>query len=75
MMSKRAIDLTAKGEDWFGNNIAVTCPCCSKVYLVSAVLSETGGKKGERQCPDCKRSTGVVHMGDKKEAYVMWDSN
>lgn len=39
-------------EDWHGNNAAVSCPCCGKVYLVSQFLN-----KGTRQCPKCKKSS------------------
>lgn len=76
-MNKRGIDPTLKSEDWFGNNIAVMCPRCNKVYVVSDFLKEPGGKQCERQCPDCKKSTGVVHGAKDKggEAYVIWDSN
>jgi hypothetical protein len=44
------------GEDWVGNNIAVTCPAegCAKVFLVSATLHRTG-----RECPACGNSKAL----------------
>ena len=35
-----------QAEDWEGNNIAVTCPVCGKVYIVSARIH-----RGKRACP------------------------
>jgi len=48
----------ADDEDWYGNNIAVTCPVCKKVFIVSAHM-----KGGERNCPKCGQSKGVVNGG------------
>jgi Zn finger protein HypA/HybF involved in hydrogenase expression len=47
-------------EDWEGNNIAVTCPACGKVYIVSSMLHRKG-----RACPNCGRSKGTVSGGEK----------
>ncbi len=33
---RRAIDPNQLGEDWLGNNVAVTCPLCNKVFVVIA---------------------------------------
>lgn len=41
-------------EDWAGNNVAVTCPACSKVYLVSGFMHRSG-----RACPKCGKSKVV----------------
>lgn len=53
--------------DWFGNNVAFTCPCCGQVFVVSAFLREKGGERGVRHCPNptCGRSRGVVVAGRK----------
>ena len=55
---QRAIDPNQLSEDWVGNNIAVTCPLCKKVFVVSAHLNRTG-----RKCPKCERSTAIVSGG------------
>jgi len=41
-------DNLAKGEDWYGNNAAVTCFNCGKVFLTSQILHRKG-----RACPQC----------------------
>jgi transcription elongation factor Elf1 len=73
---KRDIDDKAQTEDWFGNNIALTCPNCGKVYVVSGFLKEPGNEgRGERSCPNCGKSKATVH-GSKREggsAFVVWD--
>ena len=38
----------AAGEDWYGNNAAVTCYNCGKVFLTSQILHRKG-----RACPRC----------------------
>jgi DNA-directed RNA polymerase subunit RPC12/RpoP len=38
----------AKSEDWYGNNAAVTCFSCGKVFLTSQILHRKG-----RTCPEC----------------------
>jgi hypothetical protein len=45
----------AISEDWCGNNAAFTCPMCSQVFIVSAVLNRHG-----RASPGCGKSTGFV---------------
>jgi rRNA maturation endonuclease Nob1 len=42
-------------EDWYGNNAAVQCTACDKVFIVSAVLHRKG-----RSCPVCGKSTATV---------------
>lgn len=59
-MRERLVDPGRPGEDWEGNNIAVTCPVCSKVYLVSQQIHH-----GERACSGCGESTGIVSGGRK----------
>ena len=41
-------------EDWFGNNAALECPACGKVYIVSSFL------KSERPCPGCGKSRARI---------------
>jgi hypothetical protein len=43
--------------DWAGNNIALECPVCGEVYIVSKQLH------GERHCPGCGKSRGMVTGG------------
>ena len=45
-----------KNQDWLGNNIAVTCPVCGKVYLASYFLNRNKG----RDCPGCGKSKAFV---------------
>ena len=44
-LDKSALGLT---EDWYGDNAAVSCTSCGKVFIVSAVLNRKG-----RACPSC----------------------
>ena len=44
-LNKQNLALT---EDWYGNNAAITCFACSKVFLVSQILHRKG-----RTCPVC----------------------
>jgi RimJ/RimL family protein N-acetyltransferase len=55
---QRDIDLNQLEEDWLGNNIAITCPLCGKVFIVSALVN-----RGKRECPRCGKSLGVVSGG------------
>lgn len=58
-------------EDWEGNNAAVTCPHCSKVYIVSAIVH-----RGERRCPSCRRSAARISAqggrGTGGTASIQW---
>jgi predicted nucleic acid-binding Zn-ribbon protein len=57
----------AVGEDWYGNNAAVTCFKCGKVFLTSQILHRKG-----RACPQCgackvlftKAGVSVSEAGD-----------
>ncbi len=42
----RSLDKNALGkdEDWYGNNAAVACPGCGKVFLSSQVLNRRDGR-------------------------------
>jgi Zn finger protein HypA/HybF involved in hydrogenase expression len=68
-MAQRSIDPTRLDEDWEGNNIAVTCPACSKVFIVSGMLHD-----GKRDCPKCGKSTGTLEGGRKSggTAIIKW---
>jgi hypothetical protein len=57
-MNKRPVDDNNLSEDWVGNNIAIQCPACGKVYIVSGLIHH-----GERPCPKCGKSKGVVNGG------------
>lgn len=56
-MAKKELgkETLGRGEDWYGNNAAVRCPACDKVFIVSGFLN-----KGQRQCPACLRSTAQI---------------
>jgi uncharacterized protein (DUF983 family) len=61
------IDTLGPKVDWAGNNIALECPVCRKVYLVSGFIHK------ERACPDCGRSRGAVN-GTSKDGGTAWIS-
>lgn len=65
-MPSRPIDPRRPFEDWEGNNIALACPVCGKVYVVSGLIH-----RGERRCPICNESTGRVTI-DGAHAEVEW---
>lgn len=69
-MATRPIDRERTDEDWQGNNIAVTCPICKKVYLVSQLIH-----RGQRACPRCGRSAGRVDGGHDSggSAELEWE--
>jgi hypothetical protein len=48
-------DRLSRSEDWVGNNIALACPVCSKVFIVSGLIHKKG-----RSCPECKKATAYV---------------
>jgi predicted RNA-binding Zn-ribbon protein involved in translation (DUF1610 family) len=68
---QRDINAGALTEDWEGNNIAVTCPICGKVYLVNGAPQIHGGK---RACPNCGKSEATVDGGRKsgETASISW---
>ena len=57
-MNEQPVDQNSLSEDWVGNNIAIQCPACGKVYIVSGLIHH-----GERSCPNCGKSKGVVNGG------------
>ncbi len=72
-MQRRNIDPARLTEDFLGNNIAVTCPLCGKVFVVTTLPSLGGGK---RVCPNlqCGKSTAFVSGGALSggTAYIEW---
>ena len=54
-MPTRQLDPNNLGhdEDWEGNNAALRCPHCEKVFLVSGNIH-----RGVRKCPNCGNATG-----------------
>jgi hypothetical protein len=69
-MKTKELDLQNLGpkEDWEGNNIALECPVCGKVFIVSKQLH------GERHCPACGKSRGMVTGGKESggKASIIW---
>ncbi len=63
-------------EDWEGNNVALSCPACKKVFIVSDTRMHVGpdGTKGYRKCPGCGKSVGRVKGGRKSggSASIEW---
>lgn len=51
-------------EDWVGNNIALACPVCLKVFIVSGLIHRQG-----RDCPNCGKAKAFVDL-DGKNASV-----
>ena len=47
-------------EDWVGNNIALACPVCLKVFIVSGLIHQKG-----RECPKCGSSRAFVSQDGK----------
>jgi hypothetical protein len=48
-------------EDWQGNNIALACPICLKVFIVSGLIHKNG-----RACPNCGKSKASVSQDGTK---------
>jgi hypothetical protein len=53
-------------EDWEGEHAAFTCPGCGKVYIVCGSIHE-----GQRECPNCGKSTGHV-QGKRQDGGKAW---
>jgi hypothetical protein len=68
-VNSRDLNPNAKTEDWEGNNIALACPECGKVFIVSEQIHG-----GERNCPACGKSKGMVKGGRKSggKASIIW---
>jgi predicted GNAT family N-acyltransferase len=56
-MARRKLDKMAlrRNEDWYGNNAAVNCFVCGKVFIVSGFLN-----KGRRDCPICHKTSAEI---------------
>jgi len=61
-MKSRPIDPSRKDEDWEGNNAAVTCSACGKVFVVSGRIHS-----GERSCPRCGQTRVLLKGGRKSQ--------
>jgi peptide subunit release factor 1 (eRF1) len=48
-------DTLALTEDWYGDNAAITCFACGKVFLVSRILHRKG-----RACPACGTARAII---------------
>jgi hypothetical protein len=64
-------------EDWQGNNIALACPVCLKVFIVSGMIHRKG-----RECPSCGKSKAFVSQDGKtasiecsERSLPMWKSD
>jgi ribosomal protein S27E len=70
-MKTKELDCQQLGqkEDWLGNNAALECPACGKVYIVSSFL------KNERTCPGCGKSRARItgSKGRNGKAIITWD--
>ena len=60
-------EMLEKTEDIFGNNLAVTCPNCGKVFIVSGMICKNG-----RKCPICNKSSGYIDM-DGSNARIEYE--
>jgi predicted RNA-binding Zn-ribbon protein involved in translation (DUF1610 family) len=67
-------ELLGDSEDWEGNNAAFTCPLCDKVFIVSVQVHKVRPHRGERKCPKCGNSRGIVEGGRKSggAASIIW---
>lgn len=66
-VEKIEISANDQKNDVHGNNAAVTCPVCGKVFIISDFLD-----KGVRVCPQCKLATGHITQ-DPPHAWVEYD--
>jgi hypothetical protein len=66
IMATKKLDKKALGrsEDWYGNNAALRCPVCRKVFIVSEFLN-----KGQRGCPSCHTSSAEI---TKESVTLTW---
>lgn len=54
----------SRDEDWYGNNVALPCPVCRQVFIVSGFIS-----KGQRECPRCQKSSAEI---TEEQVKVEW---
>lgn len=67
-MQRRTLSKDSLGtdEDFAGNNAAVACPHCRKVYLCSGMQHRYG-----RRCPSCGKSLLYCDIHGE-EAWIEW---
>ncbi len=67
-MQRRTLNKNSLGtdEDFHGNNVAATCPHCSKVFLSSGYKDTKG-----RACPSCGKSL-LYCAKNGSEAWIEW---
>jgi len=56
-------------EDWVGNNIALACPVCLKVFIASGLIHHQGC-----ECPNCGKSKAVVSQDECSADLPSWKS-
>jgi hypothetical protein len=57
-------------EDWQGNNIALACPVCFKVFIVSGLIHKNG-----RVCPNCRKAKAFVSQDGSKASVQCNESD
>ena len=57
-------DGLSRTEDWVGNNLALACRHCGRVFIVSGVIHKNG-----RKCPECGKCKVFINM-DGKQAWI-----
>lgn len=57
---------TGKTGDWHGNNVAIVCPVCGKIFIISAFTDKDG-----RICPICNKSKVTIDTA-RAEVKVEW---
>lgn len=67
-MKKSDISQADLKSDVHGNNAAITCPVCGKVFIVSAIID-----RGKRACPRCEKSIGKITEKAPHQAWVERD--
>lgn len=64
-MARKEVSEGNLENDILGNNAALTCPLCGKVFIVSAFKPEWQ----DRLCPGCQKSNGHI---SKTIPYKAW---
>jgi endogenous inhibitor of DNA gyrase (YacG/DUF329 family) len=71
-------DKLGHNEDWEGNNAAVPCPICGKIFIISQLMHKApNGTNGYRECPECGKSSGRITGGRKSGGTVSieWENS
>ena len=69
MPFRRELDRDHLGllEDWQGNNIALACPACLKVFVVSGLIHRKG-----REWPNCRKTKpSLARMARQRQWNVV----